>query len=265
MVTRRQQQLAFELGRLRSLAGMSGRQIAKALKVNQATVSRILNGTSRPTAAMAQTWLDAVDANREDRNRVLALLDAVHTETLPWAQALGKGGHYQDRAREQERSATLIRNFQPTVIPGLLQTPDYIAEVLPLAGVSGLEDHVAALAGRLQRQQILHEPGHEFRFLITQQVLQGLGVPGLAAAQADRLIQMANLPAVSLAIVPVSAPALPWHNFIIFDSALVTAELIHGPVELTEPDPVRLYELLWHRLWDAAATGDDALALISQS
>ena len=266
MVTRQQKQLAFELNRLRSLSGLSGRALAALLGINQTAMLRIQRGARKPTAALTNTWLDAVGAGDEDRDRVLALLDAVHMETLPWAQALGKDGSYQGRAAEQERAATLIRAFQPTIIPGLLQTTDYIREVLPLAGVSGLEDHAAALAGRLQRQEILHEPGRAFRFLLTEAVLRGLNSPPLPGAQADRLVQLAGLPTVTLAVLPSEAPvvALPWHNFVIFDAELVVAELIHGPVEITEPDLVKLYEVLWDQLWAAAMTDDEARGLLAR-
>lgn len=48
-----------------------------------------------------------------------------------------------------------VRNFQPTAIPGLLQTPEYAHRMIPLAGIAGVIDHAAVAAARLERQQAL--------------------------------------------------------------------------------------------------------------
>ncbi len=87
-------------------------------------------------------------------------------------------------------AARLIRNFQPTVIPGLLQTAEYTRSVLALGKTT---DRAAALAARLERQQVLHEPGRRFEFVISEQVLRWAPGPLAQAGQIDRLLSLMTL------------------------------------------------------------------------
>ena len=89
-------------------------------------------------------------------------------------------------------------------------------------------------------------------------------------AQRDRLLSLATLPAVDIAVLPVRRTGTPaWHSFIIFqgadESTFVTTELVHGGQEISDPDAVRRYVTLWDRLWKAAATGDEAVDLIRRA
>ncbi|OZM82629.1 helix-turn-helix transcriptional regulator [Pseudonocardia sp. MH-G8] len=260
-------QLAKELLRLRDLAGMSGRDMARRTGVSQPTMSRIDRGLALPSMHVVRTWLDACNTDSDTRERVEALAEAAHGETRPWRTLFGELTHLQAQARERDAAAAVIRNFQPTVLPGLLQTAAYARAVLEL-GRS--KDVAAALVARLERQQVLHEPGRRFEFVLAEHVLRWSPAPGALAGQLDRLQSLATASAVEIAILPdtVSAGAVPWHNFVIRDAAdggttTVSTELIHGAQDdIAEPGVVEVYVTLWERLWNAAAHGDEALELI---
>jgi transcriptional regulator with XRE-family HTH domain len=256
--------LAKELSRLRDLAGISGREMARRTGVSQPTMSRIGHGVAVPSVPVAQQWLDECAADADTRERVLALVEAALGETRAWRDLLDEQEHLQDVARERNAAARLVRNFQPTVIPGLLQTAEYARRILAM----GRTDSPAALAARLDRQQVLHEPGRRFEFLLAEQLLHWSPGPGALTGQMDRLASLATLEQVALAIVPADAAVgVAWHNFVIREPAdggpvYVTTELVHGAQEISDPESVGIYVALWERLWKASVVDEDAVALI---
>lgn len=260
-------QLGAELRKLRSLAGLSQRVLVEALSSSQAGISRIEHGETLPTREQVNAWLRTCDVrdDQDVRDRVLGLADAAHGETRPWGDMLPTDeSHLQGVAGEREKSATLIRNCQLTWLPGLLQTAEYARLVIEQTDPESERDTAAALAARLQRQQILFEKGRRFEFLIAEAALLWVPEAGVLDAQRDRLLSLATLPTVEIAILPNRRTGTPaWHSFIIFqaadESSFVTAELVHGGQEITDPNAVRPYMALWDRLWKAAATGDEAV------
>ncbi len=262
-------QLAKELQRLRDLAGLSGRELSRRTGISQPKISRIDHGRALPSLPEAERWLTECGATTDVHQRVLALLEAALGETRPWGDLLEGREHLQEMVRERDTAAAIVRNFQPTVIPGLLQTAEYARRILAL----GRTDVAAALAARLERQKVLHEPGRRFEFLIAEHVLQWSPGPGPAVPlgpQLDRLVSLATLENVEIAVLPRdAAPVLPWHNFVLREPmdggpAYVTTELVHGAQEITDLASVRVYRATWSRLWDAAAVGSDAIELINR-
>jgi transcriptional regulator with XRE-family HTH domain len=246
-------------------AGLSGRALADKVGVKQATISRVERGHTLPSIAMVKSWLAAVGADEPDRERVLELAEAVHGETRGWSELLGDAGHNQGEARRREIDAALARNFQPSVVPGLLQTPEYARAVLRLGRTTNVE---AAVAARIERQQALYDEGRKFQFLITEHVLRWpVGGEEVLAAQRDRIVSLARLRSVELAVLPVvTTVVVPWHNFVVWDTAddgrYVTTELFHGAQEVTDAESVAVYVEVWERLWAAAVHEDAAMELV---
>lgn len=254
-------QLAAELAKLRAMSGRAGRAMGP---INQARVSRIESGKVLPSRTEVLQWLDVTVALPDERERVLAFVEAAHSETRPWADILDGRAHLQDEAQTRNAAAALIRNYQPTVVPGLLQTASYGRYVLEF----GRTDVAAALAARLDRQQLLYEPDRRFEFLLAERVLRWEPGPGALLGQLEHLASVATLESVDLAVVPESAAvAMAWHNFVLRTPAdggppYVTTELVHGAQEISDPASVGIYMSLWDRLWEAAVVGSEAVRLI---
>jgi len=264
--SRLHRQLAAELAHLRSLSGLSGRGMAERAGTSQPTVVRIERAEAVPSMPVVRAWLDATAADPEVRDRVLALTDAIHVQTVRWPTLLTGRDHTQDEVQQREQESVLVRNFQPTVIAGLLQTPAYTRAILPLTSIDGL-DHEATVAARLRRQQVLYDVGRRFQFIVTEPVLRWEPADGVMAGQLDRIAQLADLPSVDLAVLPETARvATPWSNFVMHKTAdgavYVTTELTHGTQRIVAASEVERYEDLWTRLWSASATGDEAVRLI---
>ncbi len=264
----RREQLGHELEHLRKLAGLSGRALAtKVRSISQSTVSRAEAGKALLSRPEVESWAEVTGADSHARARLLDLLDAAINEESSWRNKLGDRTHLQDEIRARETAAHTVRNFQPTVVPGLLQTPEYAHYVIPRADVGHVIDHAASAAARLQRQQALFDGDRRFEFLIGAAALHWpASRPELLMAQLDRIVTLATLRAVSIAVLPLGEPldATPWHNFVIYESdePYVAVEMVHRPETITDPTEVDLYRRFYRRIWERAAIGADAVALI---
>src|SRR4051794_17720543 len=125
----RGRRLAEELRRLRSIAGMSGRVIADKIQISQSKVSRIESGVSLPSLPEVRAWAEAVHASEDTWQLLSALTETTHTRVSRWRAKLGDRPHLQDDVGAKERAAGRIRTFQPSVVPGLLQTAEYARQV----------------------------------------------------------------------------------------------------------------------------------------
>ncbi len=113
-----------------------------------------------------------------------------------------------------------MRNFQPTVVPGLLQTPEYAHYVIPRADIENVMDRDAAAAARLRRQQALFTGERRFEFLISEAALHWpRSTRELLTTQLERIVALAPLEAVSVAVLPLGEPvdAVPFHGFVIYE------------------------------------------------
>src|SRR2546430_6925406 len=154
--------LAAELRRLREMAGVSGRELAQRINISQSKISRIESGMTTPPVPAVTAWAEAVGADAETRARLTAMTEAVFTEIQAWRMVLPGRGHLQGEIEQREALARRVRVFQPSVIPGLLQTAEYARRVFGLFHVPYEDDDLAkAAAARLDRQMALYDEDHE--------------------------------------------------------------------------------------------------------
>lgn len=107
----------------------------------------------------------------------------------------------------QESRATVIRWYEPLLVPGLLQTGPYARAILGWKPDS--TDAESNLAGRLERQRILDRDNPpELRILLTESVLYyEVGDASVMADQCAHLATLAERPFVSIQVVPEVARA----------------------------------------------------------
>jgi transcriptional regulator with XRE-family HTH domain len=259
-------QLGTQLRRLRELAGVSGRELAQRIGISQSTVSRIEAGRSVPSLPVVAAWALEVDASVETRERLALLTEALYSEVNPWRAMLGAGGHVQGDIQEQEEQARHVRVFQPSVVPGLLQTAEYARRVFSLSQVPHAgDDLAAAVAARLQRQVALYRDDKQFDFLVTEAALRWRpGLPKLLLAQLHQIMSVNTLDNVSIGLIPLEVEARTFmsHGFVIYDVedevALVSVDTIHANVVVRTAEDVDLYRQRWSLLSQMAVFGEDA-------
>lgn len=229
---------------------------------SQKMASRIETGERLPTRAMLDAWL--ADADEDVRDRVRVMADAAHVETRPWG-SLREGGHLQSAATAEEEVATRGRIYCGVFLPGLLQTAAYTRLLIPL--VDPVSDPASSAAARARRAERLYDVDRHFDFLIGEPALLWAPASEVMPAQMDRLVSVATLPNVELAVLPARHRGqVSWHDFTIWDAPelppWVSVEMRHGAAVIADPDAVADYERLWGELWSAAARGDEAISII---
>jgi transcriptional regulator with XRE-family HTH domain len=253
--TRVRRQLAAELARLRSLAGLTLRQLGGVADIPHARVWRIEQAAAIPDAGQAERWLSATTASDTIREQVMALVYAAHSETVPWSSSLTGVDHLQGVSAGREESARTLCTFEHAHLPGLLQTHDYAAALLAMFDLD--QNVPAAAAARQRRQELLYRPERSFRFVITERLLTWVPSPTVSStAQQHRLREIGELNAVSIRVLP-DQHRRPMSGFVLHQQVedgadFVAIELEHGEVILQDPDDVEVYRQLFDDL-DAAA------------
>ena len=187
-----------EVRRARVAAGMTLAGLAATVPCDASTVSRIEAGTLSPARRFADACDEAFPAMGGWFSRFCH-------DSRTWA-----GPHppwFRDWV-ETEARATVIRWWEPLLVPGLLQTPDYARAVLGWGPGDGgdLDERVAA---RLDRQRVFdRDSPPEVWILLGEQVLGScVGSADVMRKQAGHLAAMAARPRVTIQVVSASAGA----------------------------------------------------------
>lgn len=263
------QVLAHELKRLRLLTGLSGRELGRRASISQSKVSRVEAGTALPTVPEVEEWGRVLNASPETVRWLAELTGDAHLEAHSWSAALHGRKHLQHEIGGWEAEATVVRTYQPSVVPGLVQTADYAHRVFSLFSPRYDDDALAAaVAGRMDRQLALCKPGKKFEFIVTEAALRWRpGPPEVLIAQLDRLASVSTLDNITFGVVPLDGEALTTysHGFVIYEGdgeAVVSLEMIHGPHTLDSAGDVETYRLRWSLLQEMSLFGDDARGLL---
>lgn len=103
-----------------------------------------------------------------------------------------------------EAAASIVRTFEPVLVPGLLQTEEYALEVL---GVTSPQQPDTLARLRLERQERLLNPdGPQLHFILDESVVaRVVGSPAVMRRQVRRLLELAEHPQITLRILPFTA------------------------------------------------------------
>jgi transcriptional regulator with XRE-family HTH domain len=272
--TLRGRRLAVELMRRREASGLSREEAARRLEWSTSTIFRIETGRSRPQPGNVRVLLDLYGVTGSERDGLIQLAREARQpgwwhsfrDVLPNPYEVYIG---------LEGGAASIRNFEPVVVPGLLQTEDY-ARAMFKGGPRELErDEIERrVEVRLARQQILTR-GDRPRLwaVIDEAVIHRLvGDPAVMRAQLGHLIDTSEQGKTTVQVVPFRAGAHAGTTgpFVILDfpeptdPAVVYVETLAGDIYLEERADVNRYTIAFDRLLAAALHPDDSVRLIQQ-
>lgn len=264
--------LGARLRALREAAGMTGQQLARALGPGwrQPKVSLIEKGQQLPTAKEIQAWAAAVGA---EPGPLLTLCGKASAEYGAWRERITDAGGpdaFQDELGALERSCTtLLAEYQPSLVPGLLQTAAWMYEMADgeefLADDGITPDTLGPLiAAKVRRQAILHMGGkRKVVHVIGEGVLRtrvGKVTVATMRGQLTHLADVATLPGHELGIVPFSVPSpiAPASGFVLYDSDLAVTETLGGRLQIADPEMIARYARWLHVLREASITGAEA-------
>src|SRR5260370_36719114 len=151
----RARRLAAELQRRREATGMSREEVARQLEWSTSTLFRIETGRNRPQPGNVRILLELYGVTGAERDGLIQLT----------REARQPGGWHSFRDVLPnpyevyiglEAGAASIRNFEPVVVPGLLQTADYARETFRHGPIELAAEEIERLVEvRLARQEIL--------------------------------------------------------------------------------------------------------------
>ncbi|MFG2103781.1 Scr1 family TA system antitoxin-like transcriptional regulator [Micromonospora echinaurantiaca] len=186
--------LGGELRRARRDRGLSQEDLAQRINYSPSLVGMVEIGHRTPS----QDFVGRVDAALESGGFFERLLALVRADAAPpwlreWIQV--------------EAEATLIRWFEPSLIPGLLQTEAYARAVLTGGGMLREPEVEQRVTSRLGRQAVLtREAPPEVVFVVDEAALRRrIGGRAVMAEQFDHLMRVAERPNVRLHVIPADA------------------------------------------------------------
>ena len=270
--TVRRRRLASELRRLRDNAGLTIDDVADKLSCSSSKISRIETGH--------------VGVNPRDARELLKLygVDADQIEALVQLsrQARNKGWwHAYNEVFTGafvglEAEASSLRTYQALLVPGLLQTEDYMRAVIRAARPDETAAQVEKRAkARLVRQNLLTDvdPPRYWAVIDEAVLCRPVGGARVMRAQLNWLIARAGLPHVTVQVIPfgIGAHAGMEGPFLILgfpepaDHDVVYLDSITTGVYLEEPAAIARYTLMFDHLRAAALGPEASLTRIAEA
>jgi transcriptional regulator with XRE-family HTH domain len=261
--------LGQRLRELRQRAGLTGRQVADSLSWPASKVSKLENGRQTPTDGDLRAWAAITHAESET-DALLASLHTLELQHAEWQRQLMTGLRpHQDEIAGLDAKTRLFRAFEPTFIPGLLQTAEYararFAQSITVFKVPNDIDE--AVRARVRRQEMLYRPDKRFHFVLTEATLRyRLCPPEVMLGQLDRLVTFAALPNVRLGIIGFETAYVvaPAHGFWLLDNDRVMVETFSAELNLAQPQEIELYNSIFDQLAAVASYGRAARAIVTR-
>jgi transcriptional regulator with XRE-family HTH domain len=216
------------LRKLRRTSGATSTELAKRLRVHQSTISRYETGTSTPQEYKVASWADITQADASTKQELIEMARTIANEFDPWHVVLKDSfeSHQMEISR-WENESSMIRVYQPTVVPSLLQVAGYTRQLLRRAGTLEPPSVAAAVAARGNRQLVLYEEGKQFEFVITEAALRARVCDSqVLRAQWDRMLSLSTMPNIDIRVVPLESDlsVVALNSFVMMDFSRVLTE-----------------------------------------
>jgi Domain of unknown function (DUF5753)/Helix-turn-helix domain len=251
---------------------MTAEEVTEQLLFSPTKLSRIETGQSGASARDIRDLCELYEVSDIDRDNLTAL-----------AREGKQRGWWQDYALPYatyvglEAEANSIDVYQSGVVPGLLQTEEYVRAMLrtqvPPFSQQELQQRVRA---RLTRQDLL-SPGDAgglgYHAVLDEAALhRRVGGEHVMATQLARLIEFARQPNIDVLVIPFEAGAHPAmeSDFCIlnfdqpFVSDVVYIEGLVGNIYLEKPGDIERYQQVFSRLRALALSQHESNSLIKR-
>jgi transcriptional regulator with XRE-family HTH domain len=269
--TVRRRRLGAELRRHREAAGLTIEQVAERLEFSASKISRLENGQTGFRPRDVRDMLELYGVGEPDVEDLMAVTR--DTSKRGWWQSYGSvlSSAYVDF----ESAANLIRSYEAQCVPGLLQTEEYarclIQAVTLDRSAAQVEDRVRL---RMARQALLSQEDPVQLWCVVDEAALRREVGGRDAMrrQLDHLVKAADLPNVSLQVLPLESGAHPGMegSFALLsfpfsaDPDTVYVGMATGGVFQEKPDELGRYESIFSRLRNMALPTAESAALVTR-
>ncbi|WP_043487429.1 MULTISPECIES: helix-turn-helix domain-containing protein [Streptomyces] len=271
--TVRRRRLGQELRRLRQEKGMTAEEVAEELMVSQSKISRLENGrrsiSQRDVRDLCRTY------KVEDKALVDSLMQmAKESRQQGWWNAFGDVPYSVYIGFETD--AASLRVYEPQVLPGLLQTPEYAEAVISGALPEAPQEQIAQrVQVRLRRQERITEPAAPLRLwaVVDEAAMRRVvGSPKVMSDQLDYLVRMSHEPHVTVQALPFGMGSHPGMSgqFTILefsdesDTSVVYLEGVTSDLYLEKHTDVQSYSMMYEHLRAQALNADQSREFITE-
>ncbi|MBB0244031.1 helix-turn-helix domain-containing protein [Streptomyces alkaliphilus] len=275
--TLRRRRLGGRLRDLRNQAGHSLETAAAAMGWDPTKLSRIENAKAQIKPTEIGTLLASYGVRDQELTAALEGL-ARDAGKRGWWQTYGNvmAQVYKDHISLEDDAET-TRIYASNLIPGLLQTGAYAREIIAATALTRSPEEVVALAEvRKTRQAILTRPQGPLNLwaVIHESALhyRSAAHPPLMREQLRHLLEMADLPNITIQIMPLDATAHPGmlglFEVVRFPHpwpTVVFLENLRGGYFVEADDDVKVFETAFDRVLAAALPVDDSRETIKRA
>lgn len=264
--------MGFGLRTARVARGLGMRELARMVDVRPQELSHWEIGTRVPKIAQVGLLLGALRVEPVERQRLLEL--AEYAREPNWLERSIPGISPRLSAFiEYERTASAIFAWEPLLIPGLLQTPEYAWAILGTGGRQRAETELRLrLKVRLLRQEVLtgRDPSPYTVFLGEAVLRQRLGGREIMVPQLKYVSELAKRRNISLRILPEGEEFHPGLNgsFVIFDFAdlppIIFLEQYRGSAYLYDEQQVADYQAAQRAMAALTLSEQESFALLGE-
>jgi len=265
--------LGTQLRRLREDRNVSVAEAAQVIRATHSKISRLERGRSGPKQRDVADLLSLYGvADEVQRAQLLALARQASTPGW-WQQYSDVVPDWFELYIGLERAAAAIQAYEVQFIHGLLQTEEYARAVVRIGREDVPAEQISRrVSVRMTRQQLLTQPGPAEVWAVLDEAAlrRSPGGPELMSRQLEHLLQVAELPNVTVQVVPFGAGphAAAGGPFAILRFPqpdvpdLVYLEQLSSALYLDDPDDVASYMAVMRQLQVQAMTEADSTQLI---
>jgi len=261
--TLQRRRLGIALRRAREVSGLTQEDAAVAIDAASSKVSRIELGQSGVKLTDLGALIQCYGVKKAEAERMRDLARAGRKRGR-WSAYRNITPNWFRDYLDLEDDATLIRWYQPEIVPGVLQTEAYVRAVFTTGGPRSADDEIERLVRmRLDRQAILKRDDATLHFILSESALRRVaGNPTLMANQLRHIAELADRANIDVQVLPFDAQTYSAVTFAFIllqfeqdaSTDVVYLEDYTDATLLDDREPVRAYNGLWNRL-SAAALG----------
>ena len=201
--TVRRMLVGSQLRRLRTQRGLTREQAGEAIRASEWKIHRLENGQ---VGFKERDLVDLLDLyGVTDAVEIASLVTLAREANQPgWWQPYGDVLASWFRAYvDLESAASLIRAYEGQLVPGLLQTEEYVRSVVRGALEDTPEEIEHRVGLRMARQKLLERPDAPRLWVVLDEAAlrRPVGGPKVMRAQLEHLIRATEMPNVTLQVI----------------------------------------------------------------
>lgn len=206
--TARARRLGIALRTYREKAELTLEKAAEEINSTRSTLSRYENAQSLPSPATVRALLIHYNVDGDELKGTIEL--AKEAKKPGWWVSYS---YMLDRKTMDfialESEASGIQSFEPSLVPGLLQTPDYIRAIMRggphTLTDEGIEERVKLRLDRQKRLTAMPDPLPVVSVIDEVALLRRVGGDAAWAEQLEHLLKISELPHLTIQVIPLAA------------------------------------------------------------